>query len=256
VAVGAAPVIGYAIAFFYAAGYANVFDIPLELISVSVGSVFLALLALAGVAVAMGLLANLPLGLVTWRLPTEEELSHPFVLRARKLEPFYVVLAVSAITAIADWHFLPWWAVGLFFAWAVYLFVWPLISQRSVAGYRAKLVAQDQAELTDRVPGWNAFVRRALRSGLYSYIVAVLLTLFGAYYGGALVGSEKERFLVSADDSSLVIVAIYNDTLVGRRLNAERTAFTNEIHIWKVTDVAFVGSPETLGRLRVEDDGR
>lgn len=256
VLIGSAPFVGYLVAFLYEAGYARVFEVPFEVIGVSVTNVFISIFALIGVAAFLGLTAQVPRGFLTWGVRSESYLRDPVALRSLKLEPLVYPFLVLFAISLYDWHFTPWVAILVFLSWPVYLFLWPLMRQRSVAGYREKLRAQDAVEEKDE-GSWNRWITSLIRRGLFAPLSAAIIVVVGAFYAGTFNAIREKDFLSSAKDPSLVIVRIYGDTVVARKISTKNPRrLTADLFVWKIGEQPLQARRKEFGRLRVENEQR
>jgi hypothetical protein len=175
---------------------------------------------------------------------------HPISVRFIKTEPVQLILLLILFIALQDWHFIPWAVFGGILAWILYLFVYPL--RRRDDGYRQKLRAQDAAD--DRFNGFNARINSLLRRGYYGPASVAIATLFGAYYAGTYWALQTRNFpVVTPSNPPLVVLRVYGDTLIARRLQADQHSLGGEIVVWRLGETRLVLERRDFGSLRVAD---
>lgn len=198
--------LSYAVAYSYNAGFASFFDLPPFLISPTVGTILQAAAAVGAV-----LLGFWNIVAVVWVFAPRGDTA-----LVRSIRRFLVVLLVVGFfyAPIRDVKGV-WILVAIILGLYVFFsFVFPLITQRNIAGYENKLLGQEEIERTADSHSLNAHVARALGgSALLVGALCVLLVYFSYFVGfGAAV--RKENFLVLDGRPGYVVAALDDELLV------------------------------------------
>jgi hypothetical protein len=206
----AAPLGGYLVAFAYEFGYAKHFGVPLYLVSVGLSQVFIAIGALLFLAWILFVCFD-----TAYMVIRPERLRDVWRIRLARA-PVYLVLATAAI-----WLGVRRWAewVGFLFVLGMIVFyelVFPLLTQRGVKGYEAKLQAQDV--LDHSVRSLFDGVRRRLGPTALKLILWSGIAIYLAYLLGKAEGVRQTVFYVHSNPADTVLIRVYGDVAVSARL--------------------------------------
>lgn len=201
--VAAAPPVAYLFSFAFEAGYAHVFGIPMELVSITLTSLFLA----AGSFLLIGLFLLVLADLASMLLPD------PLGPVGRAI----VVLGPMALATLAYCFYALGTPLapslrGIAVGWLVILllqFAWPLLTQRDKASYAEKLASQAKLE------GTGILGRAARRfPAPYLLVYSLGLALYITYYAGQSSAYRQQDFLVSQTTPQRVILRVYGDRVI------------------------------------------
>jgi prepilin signal peptidase PulO-like enzyme (type II secretory pathway) len=201
----AVPVVAYLFAFVFEAGYATVFGIPIQFITLGLTNVFVVGGSLLLVTLILLIIADL----ATMVLRQSE---NPIYRRLSTLAPLLfasfglLLLEVGTPLRSALIGLLVGWLLIIFFQ-----FVFPILSQRGESTYHNKLLAQ---ELHDaRMGGLFSSIARRY-GGVYQLIYFLAIALFVTYYAGQADAFRERTFLVTESVPECVVLRIYGDEMV------------------------------------------
>lgn len=206
------PFASYAIVFFYEWGYFSVFKIPIEFITFDLSRIFLALLSIVGFGAGVYYFSELIVNVFSSQPEPIRRIINKHAYR------FVFVIVLSFFTSSVDWKTFVLLSIFLIIFLPGYDFLFPLISQRKVKGYIAKLAAQDKQqneydakqedELT-MIPLIKAaaLLGRKFFFGLFVFICALFLT----YQLGEGEARTQIEFQVINTNPERVVLWIYND---------------------------------------------
>jgi len=201
--IAAIPPIAYLFAFVFEAGYAYVFSIPLELISITLTSAFLA----GSSILVIGLFLLMLLDLISMILP---DTSSPIGRAIGTLVPLFLATLAYVFYTLGTplSSSLPTIAV----AWLVILFLqfaFPLITQRSKTRYPEKQAAQAKFEASGILGG---LARRFRQPYLLAYYLG--LALYVTFYAGQSNAFRQHDFLVAHTSPECIVLRIYGDRAI------------------------------------------
>ncbi len=206
--IAAIPPIAYIFAFVFEAGYAYVFSIPRELISISITSVFIA----GSSFLVIGIFLLLILDLISMMLPGT---SNPVVEAISGLVPLllatiaYVFYTLGTPISSSLLGLLVGWIYILFFQ-----FIFPLISQRDKASYAQKLAAQADLQRSGIL---GSLARRFRQPYLLVYYLG--LALFVTFYAGQSSAFRQRDFLVADTNPECIVLRVYGEKAVCAHFN-------------------------------------
>lgn len=241
VVIAGITLVGYALAFFYEWGYAKYFGIPPELISINFTNIFL---AVAGVIILI--LIFFILGDLIHSLTQ----GAPAVIRrclSRLSLGFFLVIGLLFLYK-GEWKE---WIAGFiaFLLYSILEFVFPLLTQRHVKGYVAKLESQEEIE----PPPLTLILKIRQRLG-YSGFMCILwccLIIFLALYAGDAKARNKTVYIVADQSMTQAVVAIYGDLIISCTFDPQTKLLNGELSISQLTDGkerSFI--PEQIGPLK------
>jgi hypothetical protein len=207
--VAAAAPIAYLFAFVFEAGYAHVFSIPVELIFITLTSIFVA----GGSLLIIGLFVLMLADLVSKLLPnTPSPLRRAIAL----LTP--MALATLAYCFFALDTPLASSLRGLALGWLIILllqFVWPLLTQRDKPTYAEKLAAQARLETTGML---DSAARRFPAAYLLLYFLG--LALYVTFHAGQSSAYRQREFLISQTTPQRVVLRVYGNRVISAPFDA------------------------------------
>ena len=200
----AVPALAYSMAFLYETAYCQYFDIPPTFVTVSLNSFLILSLSLISSLYAVFVFGNLILGVLyprAWQTPIGREI-------VAGVRTFLLVLAYVAIARPPR----PLVILASFAMVVVIWFAWPLITQRRVKGYSAKVEAQAALESVPVLP--VDFAVQSLSRPVRIMLFWVVLALGGAYWAGGGAARSQTKFLALEDERGLVVLRHYGDLLI------------------------------------------
>jgi len=241
--IAAVPLVGYAIVFSYESGLAAYYHIPLQLITLSITHVLVTTAALVGVIGFLFSLASL--GYSTFlggssRGPIGQILIEISPLLLLLIGAFYLLgrqvnLVLPVLIVIAVFISLP--------------FFLPLLTQRKIHGYRAKLEAQEHIDSS--VESLTSLVIHRVRPLRVMIVVCFFLVLILANVAGEAEAAKRTVFLVDSARHDRVVLRIWGDTVVSRSYDVQNHRLGKELVVQKLSAAnPLMLSEETLGKLR------
>lgn len=198
--------LSYAVAYAYNAGFASFFDLPPFLISPTVGTILQAAAAVGAVLLSFW---NIAAGVWTFAPRGNTAL-------ARAIRRFLVVVLFVGLfyAPIRDINGIWILAAIILGFYAFFSFIFPLITQRKIAGYENKLLGQEKIEHDAGGHSLNAYMARAMSEReLFVGAMCILLVYF-SYLVGVGAAVRKEDFLVLDDRPGFVVAALDEELLV------------------------------------------
>lgn len=204
----ASPIVGYMLSFLYEMGFAGVFKIPSQFITISLTNFFVATGSLFMIALLLFQLSNLAF-VVFSGLSTSDS---PVYRRLVRLSPgllFSMVLLLLTVgTRSSVWISV----VGVSAIFIFFEFVFPCITQRDKVTYLEKLKAQDQLD-RQREDLLDYISQRAGRP------VITIVTFLGLiaclyYFAGYTTALKQSEFLVADTSPERVVLRIYGDKMI------------------------------------------
>lgn len=223
--IAAIPPIAYLFAFVFEAGYAHVFSIPRELISISLTNVFVA----GSSFLVIGIFLLILLNLISQILP---DTSNPVGRAIAVLIPLFLttlayvfyVLGTPLSSSLS----------GLLIAWIFILFsqfVFPLISQRDKTSYPKKLDAQAKLEESGIL---GNLAHRFPQPYLLVYYLG--LALYITFYAGQSSAFKQRDFLVANTDPQCIALRVYGEKAVCAHFNPNTKQVFAEFIILHLSD--------------------
>jgi hypothetical protein len=209
----ASPVFAYLIAFLYEAGFALVFQIPLQFITLSLTTIFIVAGALLFLGLFLFWVGHLILGVIA---PADD----PIRARMARYTPGILMFVAYRILFPEDVQGTL-YLLGAMAILALYEFGTPLITQRGKGTYREKFEAQEKEDEIKRAKTLVHGFKEAL--GRKGQIIAVVLSigLPMFYSAGRSAALHQEEFLVVGSSPEMVVLRIYGDNLICAQLNRE-----------------------------------
>jgi hypothetical protein len=202
--VAAASALSYAVAYAYRSGFASYFDLPPLLLTPTLVTVLQAGAAVGAVLLVFWTIVN-----ALWMfLPETKTAVSRRIYFLVLMVLIYALMFYSLFTYKWGWLIL----LGILCFFGFFEFIFPLITQRRVAGYENKLLAQDkiddaQKTLLDRVGNRYGYKGMGL-------VLAVVVLLSFAHSVGYANAKEQEDFFVVADAPDYVVAAIDDDMII------------------------------------------
>ena len=222
------PAVGYAAAYNFRVGEAQHFGLPVELVSLEVKD---AVVGGLGVAVALALV----LGLINIVMDLLEGVFSNDIQR----EVSNVAVPLTAAGAILYlWGQPPWAWLGLLVAGVVLILIhfgMPLITQRRVHGYEAKLKAQREMESAIRPSPLVRFIRG--RRELFLAVAAIYIALYVAGPAGAFSARGRTSYAVIKTTPERIVVAEYRGLLVTMGFDRKTATAAPPINVIRAEDV-------------------
>jgi len=244
--ISAVPLVGYGLAFLYELGYGSHFRIPGDLINVGLVQVFVAISALFAILIMLFVVSNL-VYIIAANVDGVDR-KDPVVRSFSRLVPLALILGAFLLLYRSYWvgWVLP---LVLFVIYACLELAAPLITQRRVQGYHAKLEAQEKhEEAITTLP--EAIARKWGLSGARVGYYLIMFTSI-AFCAGHAEAVNKEHFHVVADQKNLAIVRIYGDTVIAATYDPASKQLSGGISIQKLSpDVPLLLKQEKVGPLR------
>lgn len=241
----AIPVIGYSLAFVYESQYCEFFGIPREFIAIDWTSLIIAIGSFIGyfVLVIVTLWAPMLIGLLGIRMPG---LLTRIITRHTAF-----ILYISLL--VIRYHSTERFLLFLFILPAYFMFfdfIWPLITQRKIHGYRKKLIEQDKLDSK------KSFTLPDFLSKYMPTIMLIAIALSVLYvvasFEGKRAAAIKEEFLIPSTYPHSVVLKTYRDYLICAQLNSDNTSIEAEYFFIKLGDDSNLKlTPQKLGPLKV-----
>lgn len=207
-------------------GYTDHFSIPYEFIVASNTG-----LILAAKSIFWGALAYIGKVNLAWILaPRGDGLLQSLVRH---------IIAALLVVGLAAYPYLqtdlnPLWAVGLIIAYLVFWLLWPLITQRKVAGYEKKIAAQIEIEnqSTDII---NTLLSGTNRSTKIAILLAAAIMIF-AYGDGRREAIQQVLYNIKSEEPDVALIKLYGEVAIYKKFNPTTKTLTSEIQLEKIAE--------------------
>lgn len=242
----ALPALGYILAFVYEVEYCRVFNIPREFVMISFTNLIIAIGSILGVSIILLAIPQTP------RLINIVGFDKPGLITQRIIKHSIALLLVSVL-------FLRYYEIESHFYFLYFLplyyilrdFVLPLITQRSLSGYRNKLKAEDEVKAfpAARIPSfWKKH-----RYNVIMIIFTLLVLYTVASLDGKRTAIKQEEFLIPSTYPQSVVLKVYGDSLICSNFNRENRTLDGELFFIKLgRDPQLKLSLQTVGPLKLK----
>ena len=211
-------------------GYAQIFDIPLEVISVS--NIGLAVTAQSFLIATISYIAKV--NLIWIFSPRSDEF---IATKTRALIAYSLLIGFAFypyfITEFYVWTFVLFIVLLIFFQ-----FIFPIITQRKNKTYRDKLIAQETINYNS-VDIYSSF-RDELDNKWRKPFAVLLAIMFFSYGLGRKEALEKSSFFAVDSKPGWYILKIYNDFIVTASIDFRTKRISGEIELTKIKDEASI----------------
>lgn len=235
----------YILVFSYQAGYAGVYDIPLELIDITLTQLLITATTSVAVVFFIVLIAS-----DFWHIRRNSKHSLDYALRVLFL---LFMVGTLLIGYFFNYDKKAWLSlIGLITVIAVWSFVPPLIFQRGNITYKEKyethrrqVVERDKASLAYAI---------AQRFGRYTLMI---LWLFVGSVGlaglaGRYSAQHQEQFYVLDRQHEQVVLRIYSPVIIAAPFNREKKQITSQLAIYALSqDIPLTMHKEKIGPLHL-----
>jgi len=213
---------GYITAYCFESGYCTYFNIPTELIEISITRVVTVTLAMFGSLLALGHFVSPFIGLVS---------SESIVKRL-----------IGKHILVAMFIGIAWWSVNDVSTFAFILivpvlelyfdFIHPLLSKRHISGYANKMTAfqSEFSEERARSIWFNDRIQRLMRRDYAILVLVGLIALMIASGLGRSQAKNQKQFLTTKSPNSIIILRQYGSSLIGVNID-QHNIVINGIHV-------------------------
>jgi len=247
--IAAAPLMGYSFAFAFELGYAEYFEIPPELISINLFQIIIFILGTYSICLVLFFFIEM----LSFLIPSKYQ-----ILRSKLLDIVPLIMFLVGYFLAGGWlRALPF--IFLLVIISFSSFILPLISQRNVKGYNAKLEA---AEAKD----WGMLENNKTFSisliNLFGYkniimITNIFLALSLVKMSGEVYASRRVMFPILKGNSEKVILSIYGDNLVCSSFDRQKKEVASTFSVYKLaSNDAQNMSQEIIGPIKIVDAGQ
>lgn len=242
VLVAASSVLAYLLTFVYERGFCAVFGIPSEFIAPTLTSIFLTACALIPALIVLYSLADFIYVILPKRMRGGPEYWR------------MIYLVIFGFIAWLEGYFTV-KIFPIFFIMIVFFdFGFPLITQRSHKGYRAKLEAQDKIDNEETLLG---LIMQPLGAGWRLFLVFILiLTLLTYSLGRKNAINQKDFLVINTLSQPYAVLRIYGDKLICASFNRETKEIQGSFLIFEISKSNLVLTVESIGPLRTRKIGK
>jgi hypothetical protein len=224
--IAAIPPIAYLFAFVFEAGYARVFSIPLEFISITLTNVFLA----GSSILLISLFLLILLDLISMILP---DTSSPIGRAIGTLVPLFLATLAYVFYTLGTplSSSLP--AIGGVWFVIIFLqFIFPLITQRNKTSYSEKLAAGTRRETSGILA---SLAHRFRQPYLLAYYLG--LALYVTFCAGQSSAFRQHDFLVAHTSPECIVLRVYGDRAICAPFDAATHQVYTEFMLMRLAEI-------------------
>jgi len=218
--IASTPLLGYALAFAYEAGFCRTFNIPISYIELSLTRIF----AVAGTLIVIfSPFLLLMQGLSVIKVSRKNAIGRGF---ARLSYPGLVFLIYFYLFPLAWRQWI--WLVGIFLFFVFLTLGLPLFTQPEKHTYKEKLEAEENEEIKA-----NLFlhqVRKKLGSDMAMIVPVLLMTILASNLAGRAQAEKQREFLVINSKPELVVLRNYGNELICATFDRSKKVVFSNFH--------------------------
>lgn len=243
--IAAFPIVAYVITYAYESGYAGIFGIPSDFITLNLTTVLVVTGALFGVILTLFIYANF----ILYILPKSDS---PIFRGVVKLLPL-ILLSVAYLLLYGKL-----WRYWIFPVICILLFIlmefgFPLITQKGNLSYREKY--EEQEKIEGKVKGIVEYVLPLVGRGAFIAILSLFLVLIFSWEAGRSRALKQDKFLIVKASPELVVLRIYGEKLICAPFDRTTKEITGTFTILKTGDDPNLKlSLEKVGPLHMEKE--
>ncbi len=244
--IAASSLAGYLFAYVYESGYARVFNIPEEFISLSLTNIF----------VAFALVWIIPVSFILWGPLVTNILKNvptPIQKEIKNLTPLIFMSAVALLYYGPNWK--KWiYSISFLLCFALWNFGWPLLTQPGKQRYIDKLEA-DQRVKTELM-GSNLFLDHLREYVGLSGLKLIWWIMIAAWVfrisGEATALRQKDFLILKTPTEEKIVLKIYEDKLICADFNRDTKELKEEFTVYRLSEGSKLDfRRETIGPLHV-----
>lgn len=227
----------YLFSYYYELGFLSYFDLPASFIRIDLDTILKFGSVIFGILIILFPLTNLVPYLFTNRLHVE---FRAFIFVSVLV--FFIIIFQAYIFGLGNfayWDSILYSLLIVLFFLAFFTFVFPLITQRKVKGYMAKIEAQSKFEKEFRQEhGGGIYTSIERRFGLNSLLVIFFLVIgiLTSRSIGLAEAVNQKAFPVINSSPDLIVVRIYNDLMICTSIDESSKKISEDFIILKISD--------------------
>ncbi|WP_020482658.1 hypothetical protein [Methylomonas sp. MK1] len=217
------PLIAYATAIAYEAGYNSIFDIPVELISISTVNIYIAIGYVLSVFCFIAFYAQSLFSIFGKTIKISDPIKN---ILLKHFLPLGLMLIVSMMAfGIRLWRDYFWIAIILII-WIIIYFIPPIFRKDKTKSFASYFDSLEEEELK-KFNGSESLAQNILNSfGIKFYNLSLLLfcsflTIYSGYGLGKRIAQEQEYFLIDKDRPNLIYLKLLEDKIISAQYNGK-----------------------------------
>ena len=211
------PLIAYASTMAYEAGYNRHFDIPSELITISITNILITVAVVISLGFTIFIFAQGLFGIFGKTSAIPEPISNVLITN---LAPWYLLLIISMTAfGLKQWH--DYYAIALFaIIWTLIYLLPSAFRKNKNISYTEHLRSVQESE-REKFEGSEYLVQNILNSHGIKYqnigllFFSAFVFIYSAYGFGKRNAIEQEYFYVNKANPSIVYLRFYSDKIIG-----------------------------------------
>lgn len=240
------PAISYLLAYVKEYAYCSYFGIPIEFISLDLMTILLMFIKIFIILMPVFYFMNF-LSLIIWY----DDLKSPIIRQFVRCSKYYIVLLVFYIMNRDISGLKTTLFVAFLFITFLY-FIFPIITQWKVSGYKNKLIEQEKVEnkSNNNTLQYNFFRKVGITN--VNIIAIVIIISILTYQVGLSEASTKENFLIPSNDNSKIVLRIYGENIICAKYDRDNQKVLRQFSIVKLGEDSNLFYIETdLGKVEV-----
>jgi hypothetical protein len=242
--IAAIPLVAYGLTFAYEYGYATFFDIPIEVINLTLTNVLMLCLIWLMIMVTVFQLSN-----IVYQIWPKGQKVHPIYLKLQKHIPVWiVVISFLSIygTTLKEWVI----GVGIILTLIGLDFLRVIIHHQDKQGFREKLIADLN---TPEPEGILDFLDRRIGASIVTIMIVLFFSFMISIFVGNFEARKKTKFLVINQTQELVVLRTYGDKLICAPFYRTTKEVKRTFIILKMAEnPSLTLNPEKVGPLHIE----
>jgi hypothetical protein len=237
--IAAVPAAGYWFAYLYELGFCKYFNLPSIFVDISIPAVLGAIVAVFAVLATIHMLAE-PLFSIF------SALTLPHRVKNAMLRTGIFILLAGGVAMVNRIPIKDMAWMGLFIGMFLFFdFIFPLITQRGVSGYLAKLEAQHQIDW--QVDSLADITIKQIGRSWFLWGFLLLLLSFVAYFAGGFNARVQQRLIVLSGPPARVVLKHFGPSVVAATFDRMTRSVS--------PDYRLIAFDSDLGEFRFEQVG-
>jgi hypothetical protein len=238
------PLVGYWLAYLYQRGYAAYFDLPSAYVEIDTSSV---LAAVIGMSAALLVMHSF---LEAFYIPIKRM---PRVIKIKVIHAVFLVVFYASCAVVFRWPATTFLLYGgpIFLIYLLVQFALPLLWNRDVEGYIAKLEADHKIDQS--IPKVMDFYSEKFGDQVVVGLVVLYFVSLIAFFAGSYDAKISKQFMVVSQGKELVVLKQFGGNYVAAELNRKTKQVVQNFRLIPISQPNLQLTYEIIGPLEPVD---